>query len=242
VSELALRLAILLLWAAVVSLDERAYGSLMLHQPLVSATVAGSLMGNINGGMSAGLVLQCFWPGLLPIGGSMLPAAGLAGVVAGATTSWGVHLVGTRLLWSMHGPLLFGVTLGLLTAGAGEVWERATRRRNEAREERALASDEPLATALERAMRASYHDTALRGLLLVGAGLLVAAVVYLWPAGVRRLGSRPWPQWGAALRLSALGLGLGGLLAHLGRGRRSFPKEIIWGALLGAGIQILRAF
>jgi hypothetical protein len=241
VSELALRLALLLIWAAVVSLDERAYGSLMLHQPLVSGSVAGALMGNLQGGMTAGLVFQCFWPALLPVGGAALPAAGLAGVVAGAITGWGSHLARTRALGSIDGPLLFGVLFGLLVAGTGQHWERLTRVRNAGREERALSSSGPLRAALERAMRASYHETALRGLLLAGGALFLASMVYLWPAGVRWLGRAPWPQWGASLRLTALGLGLGVLSGQLQEGRRRIPKELVWGLAAGVGLQILRA-
>jgi hypothetical protein len=240
-SELAVRLALLLLWAAVVSLDERAFGSYVFHQPLVAGSVAGLLMGNLTGGMTAGLIFQCFWPGLLPVGGAILPAVGLAGVLGGAVTAWGTHLVGTQALWSADGPLFFGVVLGLLAAGAGQTWERETRRRNEVREERALASDRPLEEALRDAFRASYHETALRGVVIVGAGIFLAGLVYLWPAAVRRMGAAPWPQLGWSLPLTALGLGLGGVLVSLRGAGRRLPSELWLGLAAGVILQVLRS-
>jgi hypothetical protein len=241
VSELTVRLALLLIWAAIVSLDERAYGSYVFHQPLVAASVAGVLMGNLTGGMTAGLVFQCFWPGLLPIGGNPLPAVGLAGVLGGAVTSWGTHLAGTQALWSADGPLFFGVFLGLLAAGAGQLWERESRRRNTRREEEALEGPLPLEEGLRRALRSSYSDTALRGIVLVGVGVVLAGLVYLWPAGVRRMGRSPWVELGWTLPVAALGLGLGSLLVLLrGPGRR-LSSELLWGLAAGIVIQLLRS-
>lgn len=241
-SELAVRLALLLLWAAVVSLDERAFGSYLFHQPLVSGSVAGILMGNLTGGMTGGLVFQCFWPALLPIGGNLLPSVGLAGLLSGAVTAWGTHLVGTQALWTADGPLLFGVLLGLLAAWAGQAWERGTRQRNREREERALSSSKPLEISLRHAFRLSYYETALRGMVIVGAGVIAAGSVYLWPAAVRRMGETPWAELGWSLPLAALGLGLGGLLVLLRGTTRRLPAEIWVGVLLGAALQLLRSF
>jgi len=234
VTELTFRLILLLLWAAVVSLDERCLGSLMFHQPLVAGSVAGALMGNLTGGMTAGLVFQCLWPGLLPVGGALQPAAGLAGVLGGAVSGWGAHLVGTQALWTADGPLFFGVLLGLGAAIAGAAWERGIRRRNVGREERALASDLPLEATLGAALRESVAESAVRGVVVVGLGVLVAAAVYLWPAAVRRMGEPPWPQLGWALPIAALGLGLGGLAVLLegpGRGRRALALGVVTGVV-----------
>ena len=211
----------------------------MFHQPLVAASVAGILMGNLTGGMTAGLVFQCLWPGLLPVGGAVLPAVGLAGVVGGAVTAWGTHLVGTQALWSADGPLFFGVVLGLLAAWAGQIWERETRRRNVLREESALSSERPLEEALRDAFRASYHDSALRGVVIVGAGVLVGGLVYLWPAGVRQMGAAPWAELGWCLPLAGLGLGMGGLLVSLRGGGARLPMEIWLGLVVGVILQVL---
>lgn len=240
-TELGIRLALLLLWAAIVSLDERCLGSLMFHQPVVAGSVAGALMGNLTGGMTAGIVFQCLWPGLLPIGGVLLPAVGLAGVVGGAVAGWGAHLVGTQALWTADGPLLFGVVLGLFAAAAGGAWEKGTRARNARREAGALASAEPVDRALEKALRSSVLDSAARGVVIAGAGVVVAASVYLWPAAIRRMGEAPWPQVGWALPLAALALGLGAL-AVLFQGPRLRPsRALVWGVVAGIVLQLLRS-
>jgi hypothetical protein len=239
-AELLFRLALLLFWLGLVSVDERATASLGFHQPIVSGSVAGWLMGNLDGGAGAGLVFQALWPGLLPVGGTLLPAAGIAGAIAGAVAGWGAHLAGTRALWTADGPLLFGVVLGLIAAWVGGAWERGTRRRNLGREERALGSARPLLEALERARRWALVDTALRGVLLGGAAAFLAGVVYLWPAAVRLLGASPVPEVGRALRPAALGLGLGGLLLLFDGPRLRVSRPVAVGLVAGVLFQLLR--
>jgi hypothetical protein len=239
-AELLVRLALLLVWLGLVSIDERTSASLGLHQPIVSALVAGWLMGNPRGGAEAGLVFQALWPGLLPVGGTLLPAVGIAGGVAGAVAGWGAHLAGTRALWTADGPLLFGVVLGLVAAGVGRAWERGTRRRNLNREEKALAASGPLLPALERARRWASVDSALRGALLGGAAVVLAGVVYLWPAAIRLLGASPVPEVGRALRPAAMGLGLGSLLFLLEGPRPRFSRPVAGGLVAGVIFQLLR--
>ncbi len=240
-TELGIRLVLLLLWAAVVSLDERCLGSYVFHQPIVAGSVAGALMGNLTGGMTAGIVFQCLWPGLLPIGGVLLPAVGLAGVLGGAVAGWGAHLVGTQALWTADGPLLFGVVLGLLAAAAGGAWEQGTRARNAKREETALASTLPLGAALDRALRGAILDSAARGVVITGLGVMVAAVVYLWPAGVRRMGEAPWPQVGWGLRLAGLSLGVGALHLLFHGPRPRVSPAMLWGLAAGILAQLIRS-
>ncbi len=239
-AELILRLALLLSWLGVVSVDERACASLGLHQPIVAGSVAGWLMGNLDGGAGAGLVFQALWPGLLPVGGVLLPTVGVAGGIAGAVAGWGAHLAGTRALWTADGPLLFGVVLGLIAAGAGGVWERGTRQRNREREERALASDGPLPDALERARRWAWFDSGLRGVLLGGAAVFLAGVIYLWPAAVRLLGASPVPEVGRALRPAALGLGFGSLLYLFEGPRPRVSRTMAMSLAAGVLFQLLR--
>jgi hypothetical protein len=239
-AELLVRLALLLFWLGLVSVDERASASLGFHQPIVSGTVAGWLMGNLDGGAGAGLVFQALWPGLLPVGGTLLPAVGIAGGIAGAVAGWGAHLVGTRALLTPDGPLLFGVVVGLVAAWIGGAWERGTRRRNLDREERALAVSGPLLDALERARRSALFDTALRGVILGGAAVFLAGVVYLWPAALRLLGASPVPEVGRALRPAAFGLGLGGLLLLFDGPRPHLSRPVAAGLAAGVLFQLLR--
>jgi hypothetical protein len=239
-AELLIRLALLLLWLGLVSTDERASASLGFHQPIISGSVAGWLMGNLDGGAGAGLVFQALWPGLLPVGGTLLPAVGIAGGIAGAVAGWGAHLAGTRALWTADGPLLFGVVLGLVAAWIGGVWERGTRRRNLHREERALAASGSLLDALERARRWALFDTALRGVFLGGAAVFLAGVVYLWPAALHLLGASPVPEVGRALRPAALGLGLGGLWLLFDGPRPRLSRPVAAGLAAGVLFQLLR--
>lgn len=74
--------AAVILWGAWVSLDERAWGSWAVHQPLVAGTVAGWILGDVRSGLTAGFLFQALWPGLLPIGGALLPASGLGALTA----------------------------------------------------------------------------------------------------------------------------------------------------------------
>jgi hypothetical protein len=239
-AELLVRLALLLLWLGLVSTDERASASFGFHQPIVSGSVAGWLMGNLDGGAGAGLVFQALWPGLLPVGGTLLPAVGIAGGIAGAVAGWGAHLVGTRALWTADGPLLFGVVLGLVAAWIGGAWERGTRRRNLYREERALAAPGSLLEALERARRWAVLDSVLRGVILGGAAVFLAGVVYLWPAAVRLLGASPVPEVGRALRPAAFGLGLGGLWLLFDGPRPRLSRPVAAGLAAGVLFQLLR--
>jgi hypothetical protein len=239
-TELLVRLALLLLWLALVSIDERASASLGFHQPIVSGSVAGWLMGNLDGGAGAGLVFQALWPGLLPVGGTLLPAVGIAGGIAGSVAGWGAHLAGTRALLTPDGPLLFGVVLGLVAAWIGGVWECGTRRRNLDREERALAASGPLLEALERARRLALFDSALRGVLLGASAVFLAGVVYLWPAALCLLGASPVPEVGRALRPAAFGLGLGGLLLLFDGPRAHLSRPVAAGLAAGVLFQLLR--
>lgn len=256
----SVRVVLLLLWGAIVSLDERAWGSYMLHQPLVAGTVAGALLGSVQSGLAAGLILQCFWPALQPVGGDLLPAVGLAGVLAGAVAAWGTRLAASGADPSPHdswfsrgtgpsflggssppgGPLFFAVTLGLLAAWAGRSWERATRRRNAAREERALRSSAPLGEELGRALRAALADSSLRGVVIVGAGLGLAALLFFWPAAARGLATLSARPVGSSLRLVALALGLGALAHVFGAPRRRHATDLLLGLAAGVALQLLR--
>lgn len=238
-AELLVRLVLLLLWLGLVSIDERTSASLGFHQPIVSGSVAGWLMGNLHGGAEAGLVFQALWPGLLPVGGTLLPAAGIAGGIAGAVAGWGAHLAGTRALWTGDGPLLFGVVVGLVAAWIGGAWECGIRRRNLDREERAMAAAGPLLDALEQARRWALFDAALRGVLLGGAAVFLTGVVYLWPAAVRLLGASPVPEVGRALRPAAIGLGLGSLLLLFDGPRLRVSWPVVVGLVAGVLFQLL---
>lgn len=132
----AVRLLLLCAWAFLVAMDERALGPLILHEPLVAASVGGALLGFFPQGLVIGLILQAIWPGLLPLGGSRQPSTGLAAVIG---VSWLVLLPGAV------GPVRLALSLAaaLAAAGWGERCERIWRRRNGARESGVYAAPLP---------------------------------------------------------------------------------------------------
>ena len=76
-----------LAWGTVVGLDLVSVPQGLLSRPLVAATVTGLLVGNITGGLMAGMVLELYALDVLPIGASRYPdysVAAVAGGVAGA--------------------------------------------------------------------------------------------------------------------------------------------------------------
>jgi len=169
-TEPAWVIALLPLWGAVASLDERAWGSIGFGQPLVAGAVAGFLAGSLPAGLVAGVVLQAVWPGLQPIGGDILPAAGVAGVAAGTVAAMtaagvtgpvvtGAAVTGAAMTtgnspgvpgWDALGvPAVLGVIAGLAASWGGARWEVATRARNGRREARALGSAVAAATKPE---------------------------------------------------------------------------------------------
>jgi len=166
-------LAILLLlaaWGAIVSLDERALGPLVLHEPLVAAGVGGILAGRPAEGLLLGFTLQLVWPGLRPLGGSREPAAGLAALVG-----LGWYL----LLPEPGGPWRFPAALGaaIATASWGRAAEDLLRRRNARREEIWSARGGEAARA-DRLLAAGAAEALARGLLAIGllVGVPLAAL------------------------------------------------------------------
>ncbi|MCK4415393.1 MAG: PTS sugar transporter subunit IIC, partial [Candidatus Eisenbacteria sp.] len=75
-------------WSLLVSIDERACGPLVLHEPLLAAGVGGLLVGRPAEGLLVGFCVQLVWPGLRPLGGIAQPATGLAAVTAIGWLAW----------------------------------------------------------------------------------------------------------------------------------------------------------
>ncbi len=118
-------------WAA---LDGTAAGQFMISRPIVSATLAGWLMGDANTGLLVGVILETLYVGDLPAGGARLPETGPASVVAAVTAVWiggaGGLAVGSALgvLWGVLGGM--SVTLqrrlnGVLVTPPEGGWKRA---------------------------------------------------------------------------------------------------------------------
>ena len=118
-------IALVLVWAGIAAADETAAFQTMLHQPLVSCTVIGALLGEPAAGLAVALPLQAVWSGLLPLGAASYPdvpvgsvVAVLAAVLAGRAGGSGVGA----------SALVFGLACGLLAGAAGSGSTRALRR------------------------------------------------------------------------------------------------------------------
>lgn len=98
----------LTLLGALLGLDVVSFPQAMISRPIVSATLAGALVGAPGRGVVAGAVLELFALETLPFGASRYPEWGSAGVVGGAV--FALHPDGTT------GALAVAVFASLLTA------------------------------------------------------------------------------------------------------------------------------
>jgi len=207
----------LLGWGTLVGLDLVSFPQGLLSRPLVAATVAGALVGDLEAGLRVGLVLELFALDVLPIGASRYPDFGpgtVAATVLAAGRSWSEGL----------GP---AVLLGLVLAMAGGRSIDLVRRINGRAVRQAEAS---LASGDVRAVTGlqwlGLTTDAARSLGLTLLGLL--AVV----------GYRLVPAPAALARTMGLLVVAGGMVAGLhGVSRRSAGwRWIVVGSALGGGL------
>ena len=217
---------ILALMAGAVAVDTTAALQLMFSQPLVSATLAGLVVGEPATGLMVGLTLQLVWSGVLPVGGAGFPDAGVAAVVGAGSAG---------LLVSRGHPAGWAVATGLLvalvTGWVGRIVVARLRRRNIQLAERArdavLAGDlGGVRRAVLRAIGLRFSAASLLSAVAIGLALLIAGA--LLPAtGPDRYPALVWAAplaVGAAVALSrgwgerisvALGLAAGAALLVL---------------------------
>lgn len=67
---------------AVLSLDRTAFLQIMVSQPIVAGPVVGYVLGDPVTGLIIGSVLELFWIGAMPVGGSVPPNETAAAVIA----------------------------------------------------------------------------------------------------------------------------------------------------------------
>lgn len=165
----------LLLWGVIVGVDLVSFPQAMVNRPIVAATVAGLLTGDVAAGLRIGMLLECFALDVIPIGATRYPDFGPAAVVATAAAP----LAG----WA--DPTGLAVTVALLLALAGGRGMEAVRRLN-GRLARgaapALAGGDP--RALARLQFAGLAADATRSLVITGAGLLLADLLLPWLGGL----------------------------------------------------------
>jgi len=196
-----------LAWGTVVGLDLVSVPQGLLSRPLVAATVAGLLVGNVTGGVLAGMVIELYALDVLPVGASRYPdysVAAVAGGVAGALAPAALA-VGVAGLVALPMAAVGGWTL------------QALRRRNAVsvrrRLERVAAGD---GRAIWELQRNGMLRDALRSLVLAVVGIAFAILVTLIP----------WDEYTNARVLSwavlagGVAAALGGAVRSAGRGAR----------------------
>lgn len=211
----------LLIWGSIVAVDLITVPQGLLSRPLVAATVAGAMAGDVLAGMLAGAVLELYNLEVLPIGAARYPDYGPGAVAAGAAAA----LIPDAGALGIAG--LVGLPLGLLGG-----WSVHRHRRNNARRvgaslDRVSAGD---ARAIWYLQREGLWRDAVRGVALSGAGLVVAWAIHLvdWSA----VAHREFLDW--AVLAGGLSAGLGGALRIAGTGarRRWLAVGLLTGTIL----------
>jgi mannose/fructose/N-acetylgalactosamine-specific phosphotransferase system component IIC len=211
--------------AAFVALDSGPWLLSMAARPLPAATLLGLLWGDPAGGALVGAALELVYAGILPVGASRYPDAGLAGLVGAGVSLWAAPLAGAPTL-----PL--ALLLGLLAGHAGrgiETWRRSLNAVWVAGARAAAAAGDPAAIGRVNARAMAFaallgagSAVALLGLaLFVAAPLVDAAPALAAPAPPLALFAalgcgaalRLWAGWAPRLWLAA------GLVAGLAAGQ-----------------------
>jgi len=112
------------LLGGVLALDRTALLQTMASRPLVGATLAGYLLGQLELGLLSGLLLELLWLMDLPVGASVPPDEAVSGVLAGA------FAVAAPEAWSPEARAACGVLLAVPAGFAGRWVDVAVRRWN----------------------------------------------------------------------------------------------------------------
>lgn len=185
----------LMLLGGAVALDGTSFGQFMFSRPFVAASLAGWVVGDPVHGALIGLILEAFHLTVLPVGAAKYPEGGPAAVVGGAIYATSNLNPSTLVL-----TVLFVLVLEWL--GGESI--RSLRLAN-VRIVHQPAGGTITAAMLERRHLRAIGLDFLRGMLLVGGGLVVLA-------GSLRLLS---PLWGLGERVPQVLLSavVAGLLA-----------------------------
>lgn len=197
----------LLIWGSIVAVDLITVPLGLLSRPLVAATVAGAMAGDVFSGMMAGAVLELYSLEILPIGAARYPDYGPGAVAAGAAAA----LIPAAGALGIAG--LVGLPMGMLGGWSVSLH----RRRNTARVARnldALAAGD--ARVIWHLQRDGLTQDAIRGVLLSLIGLIAAWALHLLDWGAVR--HRELLDW--AVLAGGLTAGLGGAIRIAGRGAR----------------------
>lgn len=204
-------------WGIIAGLDQVSVLQGLLSRPLVAGTVSGAILGDLEGGIRIGAVLELFALDILPVGASRYPdfgGASVAAVTLGASEPWTLSL----------GP---AVLLGLVLASIGG-WSLVLHRRITAW---ALHRHAPALDGGEPGVARRLHVLGLvvdssRSAAMMGLGLGAAALAL-------RFGPRLDVPTARALGLVVI---LGGLAAMVGGALRRAGTRRRFGWLLGGAL------
>lgn len=202
-----LALALTALWGTVVGLDLVSVPQGLLSRPLVAATIAGLVLGDVAAGLVAGMVLELYALDVLPIGASRYPDFSVAAVAGGVAAA----LVPDAVAAGAAG------LVGLPMAAVGGWTMQRLRRRNavsvQRRLERVAQGDARAIWELQRNgfLRDGMRSFAL-ALLGIGAALLVGLIPW------EKFPHAPMLSW--AVLAGGLAAAIGGAIRSAGRGGR----------------------
>jgi len=218
-----LTVAAVVIWGAVVGVDLISFPQAMLNRPIVAATVAGLIVGDLEAGLRVGVVLELFALDVLPIGAARYPDFGPGAVAAGALAARGADLLGTAAL----------LGLGLAVLGGRSVdWLRRINGRRVRLAEGRLAAGDP--QAVRQLHLQSLATDVARSAILTGVGLaLVAPAAFLAEA---------LPGLERSLTLTAVAGGLAASLHGLTQRSRAGWPQVWLTAGLAAGAAIAWLF
>jgi PTS system mannose-specific IIC component len=217
-------LALLLTWGTIVGLDLVSVPQGLLARPLVSAAVAGWLLGDFEAGLRVGALLELFALDVLPVGASRYPEYGPAAVGAVALAAGLPGMAGTGL----------GVLLGLVVAipaGWTLDWLRHANARHIHRLSAALSDGAP--GAIGQLQWAGLGRDVLRSAVVSAVAIALAVLVRTQLDPSSQLPTLQTP----VLIGVGLAAALSGAVRTAGRGRR-----LAWvGIGLAAGLVVVLA-
>lgn len=212
-------LGLLLAWGTVVGLDLVSVPQGLLSRPLISAAVAGWVVGDVETGLRVGAILELFALDVLPVGASRYPEYGPAAIgavllAAGLPAGDGVGV---------------GALLGLLVAtlaGYSLEWLRHANARDVHRH--AAELDGGSTAAIRRLQWTGLARDTIRSVAVTAVALTLASLARAQLNGVVRMPTYLTP----VLVGVGLAAALSGALRTAGRGRR-----LAWlGVGLAAGV------
>lgn len=217
------------LLGALAGLDVVSFPQAMISRPIVAATLAGALAGDVLAGLLTGAVLELMAMETLPVGASRYPEWGTASVVAGVVAAGAAR--------TSPGMLVVAVFAGIVTAFAGGWSMYALRRLNGRWSERSRAQ-------LEAGSWRAVVGLQLRGLTadLLRAALLALVALAVWLPVARWLLAR----WTLALvpthaLLAAVAAAAAAsALWRLGHGLGGARWYLLGGLAAGVALTVLR--